>query len=72
VTTSLAPGLRASASASVTSMDSWRAASTNAHVLTTTSSASSAEDAGTRPSASSEAVTLSESTAFFGQPRVST
>ena len=60
------------ASASATSIDSWRAASMNAHVLTTTRSASSGAAAGTSPSASREATTLSESTAFFGQPSVST
>jgi hypothetical protein len=44
----------------------------NAHVLTTTTSASDGSDAATRPSARSDATTLSESTAFFGQPSVST
>src|SRR4051812_10289534 len=43
-----------------------------AHVLTTTRSASSALGAGTYPSATSVPMTLSESTWFFGQPRVST
>src|ERR671922_1879754 len=42
-----------------------------AQVLTTTRSASAAERAGTSPSPSREAATLSESTAFFGQPSVS-
>jgi len=54
------------------SIDSWRAASMNAHVLTTTTSASSTEPARSSPSASNDATTLSLSTAFFGQPRVST
>src|SRR4051794_29810272 len=43
-----------------------------AHVLTTTTSASSGAAAGTSPSASIVPVSLSESTWFFGQPRVST
>src|SRR5712691_3288619 len=42
-----------------------------AQVFTTTRSASSTERAGASPSESSDATTLSESTAFFGQPRVS-
>src|SRR5579871_5347619 len=72
VTTSRAPGLRASASANATSIDSWRAASMNAHVFTTIRSASAGESAGSRPSPKSDATTLSESTAFLGQPSVST
>ncbi len=72
VTTSRAPGRFASASARAVSIDSCRAASTNAQVLTTIRSASSAWPAGVSPSARSEATTLSESTAFFGQPKVST
>src|SRR5437763_5811141 len=43
-----------------------------AHVLTTTTSASSGPAAGTSPSASIVPVSLSESTWFLGQPRVST
>jgi hypothetical protein len=43
-----------------------------AQVLTTTRSASAAERAGVSPSPIKEATTLSESTAFLGQPRVST
>jgi hypothetical protein len=43
-----------------------------AQVLTTTTSASSAVTAGTKPSASNEPVSLAESTWFFGQPNVST
>src|SRR5438067_3602665 len=43
-----------------------------AHVLTTTTSASSGAAAGTNPSASIVPISLSESTWFFGQPRVST
>src|SRR5213593_2319546 len=42
-----------------------------AQVLTTTRSASAAEPAGVSPSPRREATTLSESTAFFGQPSVS-
>ena len=72
VITSLASGRFVSASASATSIDSWRAASMNAQVLTTTTSASAGVGGATRPSASSDATTLSESTAFFGQPSVST
>ncbi len=72
VTTSRAPGRLTSASARAVSIDSCRAASTNAHVLTTIRSASSARSTGANPSARSEATTLSESTAFFGQPKVST
>ena len=71
VTTSFAPGFRAAESARMVSTDSWRAASMNAHVFTTTTSASSGPRAGVRPSANRDATTLSESTAFFGQPRVS-
>src|SRR5436190_14754938 len=44
----------------------------NAQVLTTTTSASATVDAGSYPSARSVPVSLSESTWFFGQPRVST
>jgi len=44
----------------------------NAHVFTTTTSASDGSAAAVRPSASKDATTLSESTAFFGQPSVST
>src|SRR5205823_3905076 len=66
------PGRRASLRARTVSIDSWRAASMNAHVLTTTTSASSGASAGTIPSASIVPVSLSESTWFFGQPRVST
>ena len=43
-----------------------------AQVFTTTRSAASAEAAGAMPSASSVPTSLSESTWFFGQPRVST
>ena len=46
VTTSLAPARFVSASASATSIDSWRAASMNAHVFTTTRSASDASEVG--------------------------
>src|SRR6478672_5359020 len=72
VTTRREPSLRTSPRARVVSIDSWRAASMNAHVLTTTRSAPEASAAGTRPSASRLATTLSESTAFFGHPNVST
>ena len=53
-------------------MDSWRAASMKAQVLTTTRSASSGRSVDTKPSANNVAITLSESTAFLGQPSVST
>src|SRR5438067_375013 len=71
VTTSRAPSLRASAAASTVSIDSCRAASMNAQVLTTMRSASAGDAAATKPSATSEPATLSESTWFFGQPSVS-
>src|SRR3954470_13522505 len=44
----------------------------NAHVLTTTRSATSGAAAGTCPAARRVPVSLSESTWFFGQPSVST
>src|SRR5438270_13433675 len=72
VATRRAPGLRAPASCSSTSTDSSRAASMKAQVFTTTRSASAAARAGTRPSARNWATILSESTAFLGQPSVST
>jgi len=72
VMTTREPSARASLRASTVSMDSWRASSMKAQVLTTTRSASSAAPAGTRPSASIVPVNLSESTWFFGQPSVST
>src|SRR5947209_1682296 len=72
VTTRRASGRRASLRARTVSIDSWRAASMKAQVLTTTTSASSGASAGTSPSASIVPVSLSESTWFFGQPRVST
>ena len=53
------------------SIDSWRASSTKAQVLTTTTSAPSGLSAGTRPSASIVPTSLSESTWFLGQPNVS-
>ena len=53
------------------SIDSWRASSTKAQVLTTTTSAWSGPSAGTRPSASIVPTSLSESTWFLGQPKVS-
>ena len=52
-------------------MDSCRACSTNAHVLTTTTSANSGDSAGTKPSDSIVPTNLSESTSFLGQPSVS-
>ena len=66
-----APDFRRSDSASTTSMDSCRAASMNAHVLTTTRSASSGDVAADIPSTSSVPTSLSESTWFLGQPSVS-
>ena len=54
------------------SIDSWRASSTKAQVLTTTTSASSGPAAAESPSATSRPPSLSESTWFLGQPRVST
>ncbi len=71
VTTSRAPAPRASASESTVSIDSWRAASMNAQVLTTTRSASSGESAASRPSTVRIPTSLSESTWFFGHPNVS-
>ena len=53
------------------SIDSWRAASMKAHVLTTTRSASPGSSDACSPSASSVPISLSESTWFFGQPSVS-
>ena len=53
-------------------MDSCRASSMKAHVLTTTRSALSASATGVIPSARNVPTSLSESTWFFGQPRVST
>src|SRR3954464_3490128 len=72
VATSRAPSLRAAPRARRVSIDSSRAASMKAHVFTTTTSASAAASAGVRPSARSCATILSESTAFLGQPSVST
>src|SRR5215207_7838361 len=72
VTTRWEPALRVSPRARMVSIDSWRAASMKAHVLTTTRSARAASSAGARPSARRLATTLSESTAFFGHPSVST
>ena len=53
------------------STDSWRAASMKAQVLTTTRSASSGESAASKPSPVRVPTNLSESTWFFGQPKVS-
>ena len=53
------------------SIDSSRAASMKAQVLTTTRSASSGRSAADIPSATSVPASLSESTWFLGQPRVS-
>ena len=52
-------------------MDSCRAASMNAQVLTTTRSASSGDSAASKPSVARVPTSLSESTWFFGQPSVS-
>src|ERR1700694_380792 len=71
VTTRRAPSRRASDSDSTVSMDSWRAASMNAQVLTTTRPASSGAPAAPNPSTVSVPTNLSESTWFFGQPNVS-
>ena len=54
------------------SIDSRRASSMNAHVFTTTKSASDASSVGVMPSASNVPMSLSLSTWFFGQPKVST
>jgi hypothetical protein len=54
------------------SIDSLRASSMNAQVLTTTRSASAASSVGVIPSASSVPTNLSLSTWFFGHPKVST
>src|ERR687894_728539 len=67
-----APSLRAPARARMVSTDSRRASSTKAQVFTTTRSAEPGPSAGARPSARRVPVNLSESTAFLGQPRVST
>ena len=72
VTTSRDPSARRSSRARIVAIDSSRASSTNAQVFTTTRSASSAESAATSPSAVMVPVSLSESTWFLGQPRVST
>ena len=53
--TSAAPAFRADARLRIVSIDSSRAASMKAHVLTTTRSASPGPSAGTSPSASSDA-----------------
>jgi hypothetical protein len=71
VTTNRAPGRRRSESSSTVSIDSWRAASMKAQVLTTTRSASSGASAATRPSITRVPTSLSESTWFLGQPNVS-
>src|SRR5438067_40597 len=72
VTTRRAPGRRSSLNERTVSIDSSRAASMNAHVFTTTTSASEGSSAATSPSATSVPTSLSESTLFFGHPRVST
>ena len=72
VTTSSRPSARTSSRARIVAIDSSRASSTNAQVLTTTRSASSADAGSDQPSASIVPVSLSESTWFLGQPRVST
>src|SRR5262249_47296476 len=72
VTTTREPGRAASARATIVSIDAARAASTNAHGFTTTTSAAVGSSVGSSPSASSVPRILSESTAFFGQPNVST
>ena len=72
VTTISAPSALRSARPRTTSIDSWRASSMKAQVLTTTRSASSAAPAAVIPSARNVPTSLSESTWFFGQPSVST
>src|SRR5215510_4215811 len=72
VTNSSAPVALRSARSRVTSTDPRRAPSLKEQVLTTTRSASSGAPAGTSPPASIVPVSLSVSTWFFGQPRVST
>ena len=52
------------------SIDSWRASSMKAQVLTTTRSASSGSSVAAKPSATSGPTSLSESTWFLGHPRV--
>src|SRR6478735_7344291 len=71
VTTSRASSPFTSASDRTVSIDSWRASSMKAQVLTTTRSASAGSDAATRPSAARRPTSLSESTEFFGHPSVS-
>ena len=71
LTTSREPSARTSSMARMVATDSSRASSTNAQVFTTTRSASSGPSAATMPSASRVPSSLSESTWFLGQPRVS-
>ncbi len=71
VTTMRAPSLRCSVSARIVSIDSRRASSMNAHVLTTTRSAADASSVAVIPSASNVPTSLSLSTWFLGQPKVS-
>ena len=71
VTTRRAPFLRRSLSAIIVSMLSLRASSMNAHVLTTTTSASDSSSVAVSPCASSVPTSFSESTSFLGQPSVS-
>src|SRR5262245_18059482 len=54
----------------MTARDSWRAASMKPQVLTTTTSAPSASGTRARPSWASLPSIRSESTVFFGQPRL--
>ena len=63
--------MRSSSSARIVSIDSRRASSMNAQVLTTTRSARAASSVASMPSASNAPTNLSESTSFFGQPSVS-
>src|SRR5574341_466782 len=58
------------ASSRIVATDSWRARSMKAHVLTTRHSASSGRGATWWPAAASMPSISSESTWFFGQPRV--
>ena len=55
----------------MTSIDSWRAASMKAQVLTMTTSAASGDSASTYPASPIIDVTLSESTWFLEHPSVS-
>ena len=70
VTTILLSSFRSSAIFKIVSIDSSRASSTKAQVLTTIRSASFKSSVDFIPSANNVPAIFSESTSFFGQPRV--